>query len=74
MRTELTDAVSRAWQALGACGVWWTAEQRVTIVREARAARGCTLCRERKAALVPQAVAGTHAVATALGVYAAPNS
>jgi hypothetical protein len=66
MRPELDHALARAWRALGACGVWWTGEQRLTISREARAARDCPLCRARKSAPIPQAVAGTHAVATAL--------
>jgi len=66
MRTELSKAVARAWQALGACGVWWTGEQRLTIAREARAARHCALCQQRKAAAVPQAVMGSHTTATTL--------
>jgi hypothetical protein len=67
MRTELSEALTRTWQALGACGVWWTGGQRVAIAAEARAARDCPLCHARKAAPVPQAVAGAHAAATALG-------
>lgn len=66
MRTKLNEAITRAWRALGACGVWWTGEERLTIAREARAARDCALCRARKAAPIPQAVAGTHDTATAL--------
>jgi len=66
MRTELSKAVARAWQALGACGVWWTGEERLTIAREARAARHCALCRQRKAAAIPQAVVGSHTTATVL--------
>jgi alkylhydroperoxidase family enzyme len=66
MRTELSEATTRAWRALGTCGVWWTGEERLAIAREARAARDCALCRTRKAASIPQAVAGEHAVATDL--------
>jgi alkylhydroperoxidase family enzyme len=66
MRPELKEAVTRAWQAVAACGVWWTSEERLAIARETRAARDCPLCRVRKDAAIPQAVAGAHAVATAL--------
>jgi hypothetical protein len=70
MRSELSEAVARGWQAVGDCGVWWTGEERVTIAREARAARDCPLCRLRKAAAIPQAVPGAHAAATALSTPA----
>lgn len=66
MRLELGEAIERAWRAVGACGVWWTGEERVTIAHEARAARDCALCRTRKAAPMPQAVPGSHAAATDL--------
>ena len=66
MRLELGEAIERAWRAVGACGVWWTGEERVTIAREARAARDCALCRERKAAPIPQVIVGAHMTATAL--------
>jgi hypothetical protein len=66
MRAELSEAIERAWRALGACGVWWTGEERLAIAREARTARHCALCRERKAAAIPHAVMGSHTTATAL--------
>ena len=59
MRRELNDALTRAWQTLGARGVWWSGEERLLIAREARAARDCALCRARKEAAIPQAVAAT---------------
>jgi hypothetical protein len=55
----------RAWERLAAPGDWWTGAERVAIAAEARAARTCALCRERKAALSPHAIPGEHA-ATAL--------
>ena len=70
MRAELSDAVTGAWQTLGSCGVWWTGEERLTLAREARAARNCALCVTRKAAPIPQAVAGAHTTATALSAAA----
>jgi hypothetical protein len=62
MRSELSEAIGRAWQALGACGVWWTGEERLRIAREARGARGCALCQARKAAPIPHAVGGDHRI------------
>jgi hypothetical protein len=61
----MRDAHRRAWQRLARPGAWWTGAERVAIAAEVRAARDCTLCRERKAALSPHAVPGEHA-ATAL--------
>jgi hypothetical protein len=56
----------RAWQRLAAPGAWWTGAERVAIAAEVRAARTCTLCRERKAALSPHAIAGEHAATAPL--------
>jgi hypothetical protein len=70
MRSELNEALTRAWLALGACGVWWTGEERLAIAHEARAAGNCALCRTRKAAPLPHGVSGSHAVATDLSVPA----
>jgi hypothetical protein len=56
----------RAWERLAAPGVWWTGTEKVAIAAEARAARTCALCRERKAALSPYAVAGEHAATAVL--------
>ncbi len=50
-----------AWAGLAAPGSWFTGAERVGIAREARAARACGLCAERKAALSPYAVGGEHA-------------
>src|SRR5437016_6658089 len=66
MRKGLKDAIAVAWQGIGKVGVWWTGEDRLQIARETRTARGCALCRERKAALVPHAVAGVHLSSTKL--------
>jgi hypothetical protein len=61
VRSDLSDAHSRAWRRLAAPGTWWTGAQRVAIAAEARAAAACALCHERKASLSPGAVAGQHA-------------
>ena len=66
MRQELQAALETAWTALGAPGVWWTGPDRVKIVREARGARLCAICRARRTALSPTAVPGRHASTTDL--------
>ena len=65
-RDELVAAHRRAWARLAAPGEWWTSAVRVAIAKETRAATDCTLCRDRKAALSPHAVTGTHTSATDL--------
>jgi hypothetical protein len=62
----MRDAHRRAWERLSAPGAWWTGAERVGIAAEARAARRCALCQERKAALSPNAVAGEHAATSLL--------
>ncbi len=42
-------------------GTWWTGAARVAIAAESRNSAACALCRERKVALSPNAVAGKHA-------------
>jgi hypothetical protein len=66
MRPELTKALATAWRALGEPGVWWSGSERLRILSEARAAGRCELCRARKTALLPHAVAGSHDAATDL--------
>jgi hypothetical protein len=56
----------RAWERLAAPGTWWFGVERVAIAAEVRSARTCALCRERKAALSPTAIRGTHATTAAL--------
>jgi alkylhydroperoxidase family enzyme len=66
MRPELTQALDKAWRALGAPGVWWSGEERLRLLAETRAARQCALCGVRKDALSPHSVAGRHDSATDL--------
>ena len=66
VRADIIASQSRAWQSLGAPGTWWTGAERVAIAQEVRAARRCAWCAERKAALSPYAVSGTHGAATDL--------
>ena len=66
VRDELVVAQRRAWTRLAAPGEWWTGAVRVAIAKETRAATDCELCKDRKAALSPYAVTGTHATVTDL--------
>ena len=66
VRTGFAESHQRFWDRLAARGTWWTGAERVAIAREARAARDCPYCRERKAALSPHTVCGNHTTATDL--------
>ena len=66
IRDDLAATHKRAWARLGAAGEWFTAAERVAIARETRAAPDCAFCTERKAALSPYAVTGSHDAATDL--------
>ena len=66
LRDDLVAAHRRAWARLAAPGEWWSGAERLAIAEETRAAAECGLCRERRAALSPYAVTGTHAAATSL--------
>ena len=59
-----TAAHRAAWDYLAEPGSWWTAAERIAIARASRAALACPLCAERKAALSPLAVTGSHAGAS----------
>ena len=60
VRDDITEAHRRAWQRIAAPGTWWTGKERVAIAAEVRNAVKCALCKERKAALSPHTVEGTH--------------
>ncbi len=60
VRADIGEAHRRYWHTLAGPGSWWTGAERVAIARESRLAVECALCRARKAALSPHAVAGTH--------------
>jgi hypothetical protein len=66
VRPAFAASHQRFWDRLAAPGTWWSGPERVAIAREARAARQCPLCRERRAALSPHAVRGNHATVTDL--------
>lgn len=60
IRADLTEAHGRAWRRLAAPGTWWDGSTRVAIAAETRAAAECGYCGNRKAALSPYAVSGSH--------------
>lgn len=60
IRPDLTSAHDRAWARLAAPGAWLTAQERVDIAAEARAAKDCPACAQRKAALSPDAPIPPH--------------
>ena len=60
VRADLVAAHRRAWAHMARPGTWWDGARRVAIAAEARNAVDCELCRRRKEALSPHAVAGTH--------------
>jgi len=69
VRRDLVDAHSRAWRHIAEPGTWWTGAERVAIAAEARAARTCSLCVERKQLLAPTMANGAHGRASDLPEY-----
>lgn len=60
------EAHRGAWDYMAEPGSWWNGQARIAIAKASRAAFDCPLCAERKAALSPNAVSGTHAGASTL--------
>lgn len=69
-RDSLVGAVEDAWDRLRQPGTWWSGPERLAVAEEVRRAHACALCRQRKAALSPYAIAGSHDKAAALPVEA----
>ena len=69
VRRDLARAQEESWARLGRPGTWWSAEERLAIAEEVRAARWCELCRTRKAALSPYGLPGTHAAVGPLAAH-----
>jgi alkylhydroperoxidase family enzyme len=55
IREDIREAHGEYWHRLAKPGSWWTGSERVAIAREARTARSCAYCVERKSALSPYA-------------------
>lgn len=60
IRDDIPAAHRHAWSEIASPGRWWSGAERVAIASEVRRARDCALCAERKAALSPFSVEGTH--------------
>ena len=60
IRDDLVASHQRAWRRIAGPGTWLDGSRRVAIAAETRNAANCALCAERKAALSPYAVDGTH--------------
>ena len=73
-RVPIDDAIVAAhretWRRIAAAGAWWTGAERVAIAAEVRRAASCARCRERKAALLPAAVADEHEASDVLSAAA----
>ncbi|MDE0385956.1 MAG: alkylhydroperoxidase-related (seleno)protein [Defluviicoccus sp.] len=67
VRESLVAAQRLAWRRIAEPGAWLDGERRVAVAGEVRAAGDCALCRERKQAVSPFAVAGEHAASGPLG-------
>ena len=60
VRSDLGAAHATTWDRIAYPGTWFDGETRVAIAAETRNAKNCRLCAERKEALSPYAVDGTH--------------
>lgn len=60
IRESLVEAHRDYWLALAQAGTWFTGPQRVAIAAEVRNALDCAFCQERKNALSPYSVKGSH--------------
>ena len=66
VRPDIGEAHRHYWRRLAQPGSWWTGAERVAIAAEARAARSCNYCRERKQALSPYTGEYRHTSVTEL--------
>jgi hypothetical protein len=60
IREDLRSCHEVVWEHIARPGTWWSARDRGAIAQEARNARTCTLCAQRKQAMSPFAVNGDH--------------
>jgi hypothetical protein len=60
IRKDLVRVHQMLLESFVRSGTWWDGAGRRAIACEARAAHECSLCAERKAALSPFSVDGTH--------------
>ena len=60
VRDEIVTAHGEVWRRIARPGTWFDGPTRVAIAAESRNATSCALCIERKAALSPFSIEGTH--------------
>ena len=60
VREDIREAHQVVFRGFAKAGTWWTGSERLAIAAEARAARDCSLCAKRKAALSPFSIDGEH--------------
>jgi len=60
IRSDLLSAFDATWDRTACAGTWWSGKERVAIAAATRRARSCGFCVERREALSPYAVEGTH--------------
>ena len=66
IREDIPDAHRAVWQMIAEPGCWWSSEDRIAFVAEARNARFCEACRRRREALSPSGDFGPHLSTTHL--------
>lgn len=66
IRDDLKQEFRAYWQRLAQPGSWWTGAERVAIAHASRAALNCEFCAERKSALSPYTLNGSHSSESAL--------
>lgn len=60
IRPDIAAAHRTYWDKLARPGAWWSGAERIAIARESRNALQCGYCAERKTALSPNSIGGTH--------------
>jgi hypothetical protein len=65
IRDDLIDAHRYAWDEIARPGNWWSGAHRVAIAAEVRQAWSCEYCAERKQALSPHTLTGSHSIVRA---------
>ncbi|MFN3231271.1 MAG: alkylhydroperoxidase-related (seleno)protein [Alphaproteobacteria bacterium] len=60
VRADLAEAHALVLTRLAMPGEWWSGAERIAIAAQSRTVYSCNFCSERKAALSPYAVDGTH--------------
>jgi hypothetical protein len=66
VRSDLEAAHERALIRISSPGTWFDGKSRIEIAKEIRDATSCQLCRNRKTALSPTAIDGSHDTVTEL--------